>query len=209
MTGITPDIWIGLDPGGKENFGLAVIHKDGLAATCCVNCAEEAIVYLQNLISASPSGIGIDAPLWWSSGPGSERKADKYLRALKADSGKKLLQGGAVQTANSLRGAALVQAAMFTERARQVWSTVPVTECHPKALLRAAYENSWQCFCAKHQIENTVCETDHERDAIIGAIAAREGFSGRWTKDLSEDRFPTEQNPKAYWLAPVHYFWPE
>ena len=30
----------------------------------------------------------------------------------------------------------------------------------------------------------------------------------RWY-DLAEQRYDAEQDPKSYWLAPMHYFWPE
>ena len=48
-----------------------------------------------------------------------------------------------------------------------------------------------------------------ERDAVVAAICAREGFEGRWPTDLAEQRGSLEQNPKAYWLAPMSYFWTE
>ena len=52
-------------------------------------------------------------------------------------------------------------------------------------------------------------DNDHERDAAIGAMCAREGFRGRWTVDLARDRHQSEQDPFSYWLAPIRYFWPE
>ena len=56
-----------------------------------------------------------------------------------------------------------------------------------------------------------MCALDelHERDAVIAAVAAREGFEKRWCNDLSLNRCTTEQDPSHYWLAPVQYFWPE
>ena len=50
---------------------------------------------------------------------------------------------------------------------------------------------------------------EHERDAVIAAVCAREGFEGRWRTDLAKKRYACEQNPQAYWLAPMHYFWRE
>jgi len=41
------------------------------------------------------------------------------------------------------------------------------------------------------------------------ATAAREGFEKRWKHDLSIIRLPSEQDPSRFWLAPIHYFWPE
>jgi hypothetical protein len=50
---------------------------------------------------------------------------------------------------------------------------------------------------------------EHERDAILSAVAAREGFEGRWSNDLALNRLQSEQDPRSYRLAPIHYFWPE
>ena len=74
------NIWIGADPGGKGSFGLAILKSDGSAQTCCVDCADEAVDKVTNLVKAQPAGIGVDAPLWWSSGRSSTRMADQWLR---------------------------------------------------------------------------------------------------------------------------------
>jgi hypothetical protein len=97
----------------------------------------------------------IDCPLWWSSARSSDRLADKWLRAQGVPS-------GTVQTANSLRGAALVQGMMFAFRARERYIGVPITEAHPKPLLRvtctsslgiASQENL--ALVAKNHLRNT------------------------------------------------------
>jgi hypothetical protein len=104
-------IWIGADPSGMGNFGLAILKSDGPVHTCCVNCADEAIDVVKEQVKVRPAGVGVDSPLWWSSGRSSDRKADQWLRDTYG------LSGGQVQTANSLRGAALVQGAMFVSGA--------------------------------------------------------------------------------------------
>src|SRR5271166_690717 len=63
-------MWIGVDPGGKDAFGLAILNDDGRFSTHCFSCADEAIKHL----GERPAGIGIDAPMWWSSGPSGDRK---------------------------------------------------------------------------------------------------------------------------------------
>lgn len=197
-------VWVGADPGGKDNFGVAVLEEGGASETRCVDCAEDAVKFvILKLHARTPTGVGVDAPLWWSSGRSSDRAADRWLRQ------RYRLSGGEVQTANSLKGAALVQAAMFIERLRQaVGQLLPVTEVHPKALLKGVSSGDWAVFCARFDIP-VGTPREHERDAIIAAIAAREGFGGRWSNDLSLRRLPEEQDPRSYWLAPVHYFWPE
>lgn len=196
--------WIGVDPGGSRNFGVAILQSDGSAYTCRVNCADGAIEVIRERVTSQPAGVGVDAPLWWSSGVSGGRLADQWLRDTYG------LSGGQVQAPNSLRGAALVQGAMFVQRVRQLFPGVPVTETHPKALLVALGMTDGDDFrrCFSVQLDATE-ELEHERDALISAVAAREGFERRWTNDLSASRHESEQNPSQFWLSPIHYFWPE
>jgi predicted nuclease with RNAse H fold len=196
-------MWIGVDPGGKQSFGIAVIHADGTSDGRCWSCADEAVAWIKD----EPLGVGIDAPLWWSSGPSSDRKADQWLRRAYGRAAGGDLHPGTVQAANSLQGAALVQAAMFIVRLRERFPSMPVTESHPKALLKAMRLDERRFF--DRFLPSASSSDEHIRDALIGAVSAREGFSGRWKRDLSVERNASEQDPKAYWLAPVHYFWPE
>ncbi|HTU00147.1 MAG TPA: DUF429 domain-containing protein [Rhizomicrobium sp.] len=188
-------LWIGADPGGKENFGIATLSASGEVRSSCVSCADEAVAW----ISQEPSGVGVDAPLWWSSGLSSERRADQWIRQTYK------IPGGTVQSANSLRGAALVQAVMFISRLREKFPDAPVTEAHPKAVAMAL--GGWDRVVAT--FPEVAHNNEHQRDAIFAAIAAREGFQGRWKRDLALDRRPSEQDPRRYWLAPINYFWPE
>lgn len=193
--------WVGADPGGKQSFGIALLRDGAAPKVEVVDCADEAVTFVLRHISAAPKGVGIDAPLWWSSGPSSDRFADQWLRAEYG------LSGGQVQTANSLRGAALVQAAMFIQRLRENFPEVPVTEVHPKALLTSGVCGAWPEFSERYGID-AGSPNEHERDSLIAAVAAREGFEKRWSRDLSTTREASEQDPQKYWLAPVHYFWP-
>ncbi len=189
-------VWVGADPGGADAFGLAILSTSGEVTTACVSCADDAI----SLITSRPLGVGVDAPLWWSSGRSAERKADQWIRSTHK------ISSGTVQTANSLRGAALVQGVMFVSWLREKFPGVLVTEAHPKAVTKAL--GGWNCP-AISKLGSIVVMGEHERDATMAAIAAREGFEGRWTRDLSLVRHSSEQDPKSYWLAPVSYFWPE
>jgi predicted nuclease with RNAse H fold len=197
-------VWVGADPGGEYNFGVAIILPDGSARTLCVNCADEAVEAVNEwLDGASPAGIGVDAPLWWSSGRSGGRLVDQSLRDAYG------LSGGQVQAPNSLRGAALVQGAMFVLRIRERFPKVGVTETHPKALLVALDMTEEAVFWDHFSVEWFSSQRpEHERDALISAVAAREGFEGRWSRDLSKRRNPSEQDPSESWLGPVHYFWP-
>lgn len=194
--------WIGADPGGKGRFGVAALMPDQTVRTWCVSCAEEAVEHAVAVAGHDLAGVGVDSPLWWSAGLSGDRKADQWLRKTYN------LSGGTVQASNSLRGAALIQGALFVEHMRIHNDGVQVTETHPKALLKAMGIESGSDFFARFSIKAEY-RTEHERDAIISAVAAREGFEGRWVRDLSLDRLAGEQDPRQYWLAPVHYFWPD
>jgi predicted nuclease with RNAse H fold len=195
-------VWIGADPGGKDNFGLAILQEDGTARTWCVGCADEATKLVQEYAKpGGPDGVGVDAPLWWSSGPSSDRQADQWLRKRYG------LSGGQVQTVNSLRGAALAQGMIFVQRMREAFPAVPVTETHPNALLKALKLDAAE-FYGRYSVK-TDRGTKHEFDAVVSAVAAREGFCGRWRHDLSTNRGPREQDPLTFWLSPINYLWPE
>jgi hypothetical protein len=195
--------WIGADPGGRDAFRVAILFQDGSTQSFCLNCADEAIVEVRQ-IQGLPSGAGIDAPPWWSSGPSSDRLADQWIRSRYG------LSGGNVQAANSLRGAGLVQGAMFAARLREFFPKIKITECHPKAVWVALEQTDWNEYCKSSGIvTNITGAQEHERDAILAAVAAREGFSGNWPRDLSHQRLRSEQDPATYWLSPIHYFRPE
>ncbi|MEZ6232906.1 MAG: hypothetical protein R3B68_01840 [Phycisphaerales bacterium] len=192
---------MGADPGGKRAFGVAVLRDGEPAQTWIASCADEAVDWLVDTGVTSISAVGVDAPLWWSSARAGGRHADRWIRDTHR------IAGGTVQSANSLQGAALVQGAMFVDVVRRRCGVGGVTESHPKALLRAldlaGYDEAFARFgvtCAN--------ATEHECDAVLSAVAAREGFSGRWSTDLSEKRDRSEQDPQTYWLGPVRYFWP-
>ncbi len=89
---------------------------------------------------------------------------------------------------------------MFVQRLREKFPNVPVTESHPKAVAIAL--GGWD------GLQLAAFRSEHERDAYFSAVAAREGFRGRWVRDLSLTRSKSEQDTTSSWLAPVHYFWP-
>ena len=122
--------WMGADPGGKGNFGLAFLDTTGKWLRCAtVSSVDEAVELITS--TGIPLGLGIDAPMWWSSCEGAGRKVDESIRE------KYGIHPGTVQSANSLRGAALVGGAMLAFRIRQKFPDTRITETHPKALLCA------------------------------------------------------------------------
>ncbi len=198
-----PPVWIGADPGGTGNFGVAELFADGTTRTDRVSSAHEAAKWIEG----TPRGAGIDAPMWLSSARRGDRKADRWLRCKYGNT-----SPGKVLAINSLYGAVLAQGAMFAVELRRRFPELPITEAHPGLFLRARFPSvdERQRFdeLKRHFGIQTASEiSDHERDAVIAALAAREGFTKNWPCDLASKRRPEEQDPATYWLAPMHYWW--
>ena len=191
--------WVGADPGGVNGFGMAFLDTCGGVECLTVSSVDEAVFRIAS--RGKPLGLGIDAPMWWSSRQGAGRKADERLRK------KYGIRFGTVQSATSLRGAVLVGGAMLAFRIGEKFPGTRITESHPKALLHAPRSDGPD-FAAK----SGICiswRNEHERDALGAAVCEREGFEKRWTTDLAAQRYDSEQDPGSYWLAPMTYFWPE
>jgi predicted nuclease with RNAse H fold len=196
-------IWLGADPGGNKAFGVARLLDDGSFQTSVVSYAEEALDWFCKQDSFEPRAAGIDAPLWWSSGKSSDRKADQVLRR------EYKIHPGTVQTANSLQGAALIQGVMLANRLREQYPDISITEAHPKALLRALKLKTWDEISGFFSLLGKEPKEEHERDALLGAVAAREGALKRWSRNLAADRLQYEQNPETIPAGPVFYWWPD
>ena len=193
-------VWVGADPGGINAFGVALVDEAGNTRCKTVSSVDEAVNWICE--AGTPLGVGIDAPLWWSGAPGGGRRADRRLREAYG------IHPGTVQSVNSLRGAALAGGALLASRVRDAFPGVPITESHPKALLQALGLEEG-AIAERFGIHNVWGNDDHQRDAAIAAVCAREGCRGTWRVDLAEERCGSEQDPRSYWLAPVSYFWPE
>ena len=190
--------WYGADPGGIKTFGVAALGEDGTFMTWICSSVDEAMQFIKE-----PVALGIDCPLWWSSGKGGGRYADEWLRSTYK------IHPSTVQSVNSLKGAVVVQGIMLAMMARRSFPSIPITESHPKALQKALGLRGWADIATKFQLDGSEPATEHETDALLGAVAAREGSLGRWTIDLSLDRGPSEIDPKDIWFGGIHYWWPD
>lgn len=207
-------VWFGADPGGANAFGVAVLRSDGSFECKIVSCADDAVKWLYER-AETILGAGIDAPLWWSSGKNGERNADLFVRGRLHEVGAKEV-GGTVQSANSLRGAVLIQGVLLATALRQRWRELPITESHPKALLKAIWPHAqkgappWDKIAKRFELKGAPLESghEHERDALLAAVAAREGYRRKWTVDLARERSPFEQDPASLPWGPVSYWWP-
>ena len=191
-------IWVGADPGGNIGFGVAIVDEAGKTFCVTVSSVHEAVNWIDSF-GQTPCGIGIDAPLWWSAAPSGERLVDKRLRGLPK------IHSNSVLQVNSLMGSALAGGALLASMMRERFPNIGISESHPKALLQALCLTD-VAFANRFDIDNA-WNDEHQRDAAVGAVCARQGFLGYW-KDLAVDRNQFEQDPKCYWLKPVHYWWP-
>jgi predicted nuclease with RNAse H fold len=207
-------IWIGADPGGKRKFGAAVLFADSSYDCKDVSSVPEFINFIESRLDLRgdgtltlPSGVGIDAPLWWSKKEGGSRKADEWIRD-------QYEVGSSVLSINSLQGAVLVQGIILAKELRRVFPNIKITESHPKALLKAKYGKCKETasagrFFEEHQIkiDSSRKISDHQTDALIAAICARETFQLRWDRDLARD--PGNAGEINAGIEDVHYGWPD
>ena len=190
--------------GWKEEVWSGGLFPDGRVSSERYSCALDAVEWVaRNHIT--PLGVGVDAPLWWSSGPSGARKADQWLRDQYPPA------RNSVMFVNSIFGGVLIQGFLFAAELRQRFPNLRVTEAHPKLLLHARgqeFKTVAQDFRLKVDPQTVHEENDDRRDAILAALAAREGFGGRWKRDLAcLPPILGEQGSTDRSLAPVHYWW--
>jgi hypothetical protein len=210
------EIYIGFDPGGDKRFGWAVCSPTArslhVRATGEAGHAEEAI---RKALSKVPStgtvvGAGIDAPLFWTECGG--RDVDNLIRRAIQKLGAPS-PGGTVQQINSLRGACLVQGVLVANLLHQQFPNITITESHPKALLYLLGIANKQKDAASVSLadlsEYIVCDTgyisQHERDAILGTVAA---LAQREKRQGWKNLFEQEKKPITPFDYQVEYWMP-
>jgi len=204
--------WFGADPGGANAFGVALLRANGSFESEVVSCADGAMKWLYER-AETILAAGIDAPLWWSSGKNGERNADLFVRGRLHEVGATEV-GGTVQSANSLRGAVLIQGVLLATALRRQWRELPITEAHPKALLKTIWPQApkgaslWDEIARCYGLRAAQLNSEHERGALLAAVAAREGYQRKWTRDLARERSQSEQDPASLPWGPVSYWWP-
>lgn len=194
--------FIGIDPGGKENFGWCVIEIDERdskikrLSSGTKSSVGEVLSDLTRSTHRIPQGAGIDAPLFWRMN--GERKADQEIRKAVKRSGGHCATVGHI---NSLRGACLVQGVLAAIALSEQWPDIQITESHPKALL-AVKPDSLQPFKRFH------FGSDHERDAALGAYSALSHWqrSPGWRDWLESEEAPIipSGGRVAYWFPSVN-----
>ena len=201
--------YVGFDPGGCGAFGWAVLSGETLPLRLCgcgtADHAEAAYEAATQCEGATINAVGIDAPLFWN--PAGDRRADQMLRKAITQRGG---SGGTVNSVNSLRGACLVQGMLVAMLCRQKsGGELPITEAHPKALLWLLGKGGPSGVSMGDLGEYVRAEAshgniEHERDAVLGAVAA---FAMESRRTGWRDLYGLEPNsitplnpPPEYWM---------
>ena len=206
------EVVLGFDPGGQKSFGWAVcesiagrlrVRKTGLTSN-----AVEAVTAV--LPDSRVVAAGIDAPMFW--GQTGSRTADDLVRKALAQRGHPNAPG-TVQSVNSLWGACLVQGVLLGKMLHQHCPDAAITEAHPKALLwlleiatPVRPERNVTLQDLSELVDVTEAKvSDHERDAVLAALAAWSMWRGSsdW-RNLYED----EPDPVQPFGTPVSYWMP-
>jgi len=214
------DIYLGFDPGGDKRFGWAVCSSKAgtlhVRSTGEASSAGEAVEAVKELLShiSKPRpvvGAGIDAPLFWAEN-GGPRDVDETVRcAVKKLGGPS--SGNTVQQINSLMGACLVQGVLMANLLHGLYPKIAITETHPKALLYllgiASKEKPPKSVSLADLAEYVSFDkgrvSEHERDAILGAVAA---FAQTEKRQGWKDLFKKEKSPVTPFTYPVAYWMP-
>lgn len=184
-------IYLGYDPGGvKMANGVAMIScKDSAITymTACVCSVDEAQEWFrEQLAGQEPAGAGIDSFLFWESGLGGWRGADRWLRVTYPT------VRDSVLCSNSAYGAMAVQGMALAMSLRVEWPAIILAEAHPKVLYYALTGSryNWPSEMGTWlQAElggpqRPKIKTEHEWDALLSAWAAMKGHTKAWQSDL-------------------------
>jgi hypothetical protein len=171
--------------------------------------AEDVISWFHER-SRKPSGIGIDALTCWSTGRSGWRPADLWLKdhypAVRAS----------VASPNSLHGAMSLNGMAVLLALRADCPELLVTETHPKVLHWHLRKSPYDYKSARPSMDAVLteqlgcpfaCESDHEWDAAISALAAYRCASGQWQLDLHALQTSVNErliNP----CGPTKFAWP-
>ncbi len=213
------NLFLGFDPGGKDNFGWSICREaGGLLQPCPVtglaDDAWDAITQVKDKIASlypqrnsCVRAAGIDAPLKWNKRGDSKgyRKADCELRKVLEDTGGPVNR---VLASNSLVGAVVVQGPLLVRHLSET-RDLTITESHPKAL-ECLVNHTGQRQMVKSLTARLVTThkkdpTHHERDATLSAVSAWAAIyekPPKWQNlyDWDPDLFNPSQLPVGYWM---------
>jgi hypothetical protein len=198
--------FLGFDPGGSHNFGVAIL--DGITATATTVSSIAAAISWATLEcgSKTPIAAGIDTMLHWCDGPGRWRPADIRLRAAYPAARSSII------SPNGLYGSMGTGGMGLALRLRERWPDIALNETHPKVLAfgirHERHKDSdpmaaiaW--YAEYSGLDLSKLSNHHELDAMLSAWATREGVAHGWGDLVTDD--PTLILPAGR----VTYLWPD
>lgn len=214
---------IGLDPGGRNSFGMARLdverrEEDGpwtpveVSTRTRDNTAQVLAVLEDWRSEVGLLAVGIDTLAYWNKGRAGWRRADQALREAYPD------VRNSVQTPYRLSGSMLMNGMLVLLDLRSKDRDLVVTETHPKVLWWQMAGQQWDYEANHAGMDARLADelgislltaNDHEWDAAVSAYAAFMGLTGRWATDLVqlEDRWNCGDD--VFPCGSVHYYWPE
>ncbi len=199
-------VFLGFDPGGEHNFGVAVIVGADVRTITVSTVAEAMAWAVARCGDRIPAAAGIDTLLHWSDGAAGWRPADKLLRAAYPT------MANSVMSPNGLFGSMGIGGMALALRLRERWPGILLNETHPKVLVGArggpryqdaAADAAIEWFAAHSGLDMRGARGGHELDGVLSAWTTREGLSKGWGDLVGVDRsliFPA---------GAVSYLWPE
>lgn len=211
---MSADIYLGFDPGGRNNFGAALLDGDAVVFGT-VSTVDAAMAWVVECLSGrTPTAAGIDTLLHWSGGRSGDRYAEGILRALYSDARQSVI------SPNSLYGSMAVGGMALGFKLRARFPELPLNETHPKLLARHfagslpkgadRRTDERRAWMARELPNADVRQAnDHEVDAIVSAWATRAAMRS-WAKRQNAWRdLAAECSDAITPLSNVHYFWPK
>lgn len=195
------DVVLGFDPGGRKKFGWSICKiAGGQLDIIETGVASDALEVIRTVSAALPSSVrvlaaGIDAPMFWSRA--GNRTVDGIIREELSGRG---YPTRSVLEVNQLWGVVLVQGVLLGSYIHQEFNAVPITEAHPKVLLRLLEESE-----SARLTELTDDRSEHERDAVVAAFAA---WSMHRRAPGWRNLYWDEPNPILPLGTPVSYWMP-
>lgn len=203
---------VGYDPGGNGAHGVAKLSIRGgqpeSLVTRTLQTAEDVISYLENM--SAIVAFGVDTLTCWSTGLGSWRPADRWLRHHYVEVQNYIVTPNGLYGAMGLNGMAVLMAVKLK------FPNVLITETHPKVLYWHLSRQKYDYTNRKVSMDQTLADalgldvapaTEHEWDAALSTLAALEGATDRWRLDLHS--LPTVSGERIVTpCGKTYYFWP-
>jgi hypothetical protein len=197
---------LGFDPGGLAQFGWCVIDDSEttplkIRSAGVSDNAKEAISSALVSVDSEDQLVaaGIDSPLFWI--PDGDRKVDQAIREAIMKKGG---HPGTVNHINSLRGACLIQGILVGMLLRERFPRIPLTETHPKAVLRLMGIAGGTVNVADFLCFDGHIFSEHKRDAALSALTAWAMIhrDNNWKNvfSLDKDHYSPLSQPLSYWI---------